>query len=136
MKFQYAQYQVNDKYIYRPTVPITLKYKSKQIKLLALVDSGADFSIIPIEIADYLNVELDKDLHTKFAGAGDNLFDVYYSPVKISHSLYQKGFRAITWKTHVYFADHQPSILLGHSGFLEFFKVTFDGIKKEIQIDR
>ena len=135
MKFKYSQYPTPDgKSIYRPSVPIVLKNGSNFILVEAVIDSGADFTIFPIELAGVLNLKLDKNSKKSFLGAGSNPFTVYPSPVKIEHILRQSGFRPLKWKSGVYFAESQPAILLGNQGFLDHFVVTFDGKKKELEI--
>lgn len=86
--------------------------------------------------AGYLDIKLDKDQKMTFQGAGSNPFTVYPSPSKITHMLRQGGFRTIEWKTTVYFAELQPAILLGNSGFFDQFSVTLNGKKGEITISR
>lgn len=135
MKFKYSEYTNPDgTKTFRPTVPIVFSYKSKLILTEAIVDSGADFTILPIEMAGALDISLDIQTKTIFHGAGSNPFTVYPSSVEIEHILRQSGFRPIQWKTKVFFAELQPGILLGQKGFLEKFKVTFDGPKKELEI--
>lgn len=135
MKFKYSEYLFNDgSTLSRPTISITFKYKSKFLPMEALIDSGADFTILPIEIADILNVALDSKSEKTFQGAGGNPFDVYFSSVAVEHILEQTGFRQIKWKTKVFFAKDQPTVLLGQKGFLERFKVTLDGRKKEVEV--
>lgn len=137
MKFKYSEYTTPDKTkIFRPTVAILFKNKSKFILTEAIVDSGADFTILPIEMAGILDIKLDLRKKTTFHGAGSNPFPVYPSPKSIEHTLKQNGFRPITWKTKVYFAESQPGILLGHKGFLENFKVTLNGKRKELEISK
>lgn len=121
--------------IFRPTVPVVFKNKSKFIQTEAIIDSGADFTILPIEIAGILDIKLDLRTKTVFHGAGSNPFTVYPSPVEIEHILRQGGFRPIQWKTKVFFAEFQPAILLGHKGFLEKFKIVLDGPRKELEIN-
>lgn len=136
MKFKYSEYIVQDKIkIYRPTVPIIFKNKSKFIPTEAIIDSGADFTILPIEMAGALDIKLDLRTKTKFHGAGNNSFTVYPSPVKIEHLLRQEGFRPLKWQADVVFAESQPGILLGHKGFLEKFRVVLDGKRKEVEIN-
>ena len=136
MKFKYSEYiGPNNTKIFRPTVPIIFKNKSKFIQTEAIIDSGADFTILPIEIAGILDIKLDVHTKTIFHGAGGNPFTVYPSPVNIEHTLRQGGFRTIQWHTKVFFAESQPGILLGHRGFLEKFKITLDGKKKELEIN-
>lgn len=135
MKFKYSEYEDSDgAKIYRPLVPIVFKYKSKFIQTTAVLDSGADYNILPIEMAGVLEIKLDPKSKMKFHGAGSNSFNVYPSTVKIEHMLRQGGFRSLNWETKVYFAESQPAILLGHAGFLERFKVILDGMKRELEI--
>ena len=55
MKFKYSEYiGGNNVKIFRPTVPIVFKNNSKFIQTEAVIDSGADFTILPIEIAGIL----------------------------------------------------------------------------------
>lgn len=110
------------------------KTHAKYILTEAIIDTGADFTILPIELAGYLEIKLDLRTRTKFHGAGSNPFTVYPSPFKIQHILKQDGFRQIQWEVKIFFAESQPGILLGHKGFLEKFKVIFDGPKKELEI--
>lgn len=136
MKFKYSEYLAeNNIKIFRPTVPIIFKNKSKFIQTEAIIDSGADFTILPIEIAGILNIKLDGRTKTIFHGAGGNPFPVYLSPINIEHILRQSGFQTINWQTKVFFAESQPAILLGHKGFLEKFRVTLDGKRKEVEIN-
>jgi hypothetical protein len=136
MKFNYSQYPTPDgKTIFRPSIPILLKNGKHFILVEAVIDSGSDFTIFPLEIAGALNIKLDKNSKSNFLGAGSNPFTVYHSPVKIEHVLRQNGFRTLTWKTNVYFAESQPAILLGNKGFFDQFVVTIDGKKREVSIN-
>jgi len=135
MKFKYSEYiGPSNARIFRPTVPIVFKNKSKFIQTEAIIDSGADFTILPIEMAGILDIKLDVHEKKTFYGAGGNPFNVYFSPESIELMLRQDGFRTMQWKAKVVFAESQPGILLGHKGFLEKFKVTLDGKRKEAEI--
>lgn len=136
MKFKYSEYtDENNIKIFRPTIPIVFKNKSKFIQTEAIIDSGADFTILPIEVAGILDIKLDRHTKATFHGAGGNPFPVYPSPINIEHILRQSGFRTINWQTKVFFAESQPAILLGHKGFLEKFRVTLDGKRREVEIN-
>jgi len=137
MIFKYSQYPAPDgKSIYRPSIPIVFKYRNRFILVEAVIDSGADYTILPIEIAGELGLKLDKRTKSTFFGAGGNPFTVYRSPYKLEHIIRQTGFRSYDWKSFVYFAESQPAILLGHNGFLDQFKVTLNGINKEVEIKK
>lgn len=135
MKFKYSEYK-DDKGIkfFRPTLPVVLKCNQKFIFVEAVIDSGADFNILPIEIAGILDIKLDCRTKRGFHGAGSNSFTVYPSQIKIEHLIRQDGFRPLRWKSEVYFAESQPAILLGQKGFLENFSLTLDGKRKETEI--
>ncbi len=49
------------KYLLRPIISLGLSYKKSSIRYEALIDSGADFSIFPIEIAQKLGILLKKE---------------------------------------------------------------------------
>ncbi|OGC81792.1 MAG: hypothetical protein A2V81_01640 [Candidatus Abawacabacteria bacterium RBG_16_42_10] len=137
MKFKYSQYPTPDgASLYRPSIPITFQNGSKSITVEALIDSGADFTVLPIEIAGVLGIKLNIKNKESFQGAGGNPFNVYPSPTKLEHILRQDGFRPINWKANVYFAESQPMILLGNKGFLDQFEIRLRGKQREIEIVR
>lgn len=137
MKFSYSQFPgLDNKSVYRPSIPMFFKYASYFVYTEGFIDSGSDYTILPLEFAGELHLKLDTSKKTEFVGAGKNPFVVYPSPVKIKHVIRQNGFRNLEWESKVYFAESQPGILLGNSGFLDHFRVTLDGIKKEVEITK
>lgn len=135
MKFSYSEYIGPEGFtIFRPTIPIIFKNKTKFLQTEALVDSGADFTILPIEIAGILDIKLDLRTKKIFHGAGNNPFTVYHSPIVIEHIIRQGNLPSLRWKSKIFFAEAQPIILLGQKGFLEDFKVIFDGERKQLEI--
>ena len=88
MKFKYSEYLFDDgSTISRPTISITFQHKFESISMEALIDSGADFTILPIEIANILEIDLDSAAKKTFQGAGGNPFHVYPSAVAVEHIL-------------------------------------------------
>lgn len=135
MKFTYQGYPLNSGgNIFRPTIPIALKNGTRFVFVEALIDSGADYTILPIELAGELGLKLKDENKSACHGAGSNSFYIYPSPIKIKHVLRKSGFRPIQWMANVYFAEAQPTILLGNKGFLEHFRVTLNGLLKEVEI--
>lgn len=133
MIFQYSQYKgPHGKFIYRPEIPIVFKNGKHFIFVRAIIDSGADYIILPIETAGQLNITLTSK--SEFYSAGGNRFTVYKSPLELEYIIRKEGFRNIAQKTVVYFAESQPAILLGNHGFLEKMRITLNGPKKEIEI--
>ncbi len=137
MNFPYSEYALQDgSRIFRPTLPVRFKYRKVEIPIAdALVDTGADYTLLPLEFASEFGFKFDLvEDRIDWQGAGGNLFPVYKSPEPIEICIDSKGFRPKYWKAAVYFTLKQPTILLGHKGFLEHFDVTFKGTKKAIEI--
>ena len=53
---------------HRPIIPVTIAYKNKEIRYLALIDSGADFNVFHKDIADILRIDLSKLKQVPFSG--------------------------------------------------------------------
>lgn len=137
MKFLYSQFPgLDGESVYRPSVWILLKYQNKFVYTEGFIDSGSDYTILPLEFAGELGLKLDPRKKIQFLGAGKNPFVVYPSPAKIKHIIREYGFRNLEWESKVYFAESQPAILFGNHGFLNQFRIVLDGIKKEFEITR
>jgi hypothetical protein len=113
---------------YQPYLPIVLSNGKKTFSVYALVDTGADMTILPREIASLLEVQLD-DLQTiRISCAGGGQFSAMPSIKPITYTIPGiKGHRRIQWKGTAYFADGEEAVLLGHKDCLERFDVTFYG---------
>lgn len=44
--------------VFRPLIPLTFKANKKEFKAYVLIDSGADYSVLPIEIAGKFNLKI------------------------------------------------------------------------------
>jgi len=135
MKFPYVEFLgLAEDRVFRPMIPVTFKANNKEFKTYSLIDSGADYSVLPIEIASIFNLQLSDQPRYNILGAGGNSFQIYKSPIEIEHIIQKIGFRAIQWKSYVYFAESGSTILLGQNGFLNQLKVTLNGKNKEVEI--
>lgn len=120
--------------VFRPMIPVTFRANGEDFNSYSLIDSGADYTILPIEIAGRLKLDLGSQLSYSILGAGGNRFTIYKSPIEIEHIIKKKGFREIKWSSTVFFAESGSTIMLGQSGFLNRFKVVLNGKNKEIEI--
>ncbi len=137
MNFPFIEFVgLSEDRVFRPMIPVTFKADKEAFKAYALVDSGADYSILPIEIAGILNLDLSNQPRFDILGAGGSTFRVYKSPIELEHSIQKRGFREIRWQDTVYFAESGSTILLGQNGFFKHLKVTLDGKNREIQISK
>jgi len=132
MRFEYLVFEDSTGHIVarRPFLPIILSFKGKKLPVINLLaDTGADETILPLELAELLSVRLDLDSAYTIFGAGGGEFDVYRSEELLDFCIPpQRGFsRPLKWKAHVSFTKEQPTPLLGHKECLEKFRLNFDG---------
>lgn len=133
MKFTYRKINLKDpfsqkKYILRPIIPISLQFKNKSIYYEALIDTGADFCIFPIELADTLGIKLNPDKIIYFSGIDEQ-------PVKgiIARVLLKIG--EIKISTKIVFAESGSTRILGQRGFFDHFDIKLSYRKKTIEIE-
>lgn len=135
MNFPYIEFLgLSEERIFRPMIPIIFKANKKEFKTYSLIDSGSDYTILPIEIATILNLDISNEPRFNMLGAGGNCFIIYKSPIKIQFNIQKNGFKELHWKSYVYFAESGTTILLGQNGFLDQCKVLFNGTNKTIEI--
>lgn len=112
----------------RPEIPLRVNGPAGHVDVLALVDTGADNSILPLSIATDLGIET---IHGKGPGAiafGGQRIALCFADVVIELS---QDSSAIRWRARLYFADFpngtEKAVVLGHEGFLDYFTATFIG---------
>lgn len=134
VEFPYERFEGRSgKVVHRPCLPITFSYRGKSISIgSALVDTGSDFTILPLEIAHVLEIELDDSQTIRVDCAGGGVFTAMPSQNKIGYLISVKGYRPIAWTGTVFFAENEPIILLGHHECLEKFDLTFQGPEKSL----
>ena len=134
MEFNYEPFEASWGAGYKPTIPITFSYKKKGISIgHALVDTGADMTLLPLDVAEYLKIEVDIDNGLPVAAADGKKFFAYPSIPKIEYRIACKGFPSYFWKGHVYFTEARV-VLLGHHDCLERFYVLFKGPERGLKI--
>jgi len=108
--------------IYRPVAQVFfLSKKDKQwIESWMIVDTGADYSLLPRFMADQLGVNLEKDckvFYTRGIGGEEKVYLLQKTKVKIGN-----------WEKVVpvgFLNKENIPPLLGRQGFLETFEVLF-----------
>jgi len=133
VKFKYRKTSIASpfskrKILVRPIIPISLKSGGRSLRYEALIDSGADFSIFPTEIAKKLGVNLKKAKKIYFSSATGNLVQGILTKIKLD--IGKEGF-----ETFVVFADlAEKTGILGQYGFFDKFIIRFDLQKEDIEI--
>lgn len=113
---------------YFPVIDIELKGRRTDLKIKALVDSGASFSVFRSEIADYLGIPLKKGRPIFLEGLGGRILGYLHKiPVKV-------GGKNFICKI-IFSEEFRISLnLLGRNNFFLPFLITFDERGKKIII--
>lgn len=132
MRFEFVPYGES----WLPLLPVVFKHKKYSLPPVgALVDTGATHTILPMEIAQELDIEIDLEdrVETQVAGGGQCL--IHPSPVSldyiihdpVSHLVYQ-------WHGPAFFALGQRLVLLGHHRCLEKFDILFQDPERAMEL--
>tara|TARA_Y100000310_G_scaffold99766_1_gene97630 strand:+ start:496 stop:900 length:405 start_codon:yes stop_codon:yes gene_type:complete len=131
MQFDYTKRDWSKGVVHVPTMPVILNGFPLGH---ALIDTGADVTIIPMEVNKLLGLELEKSSTLSFVGAGGDIFRAVPTKKKIEYRIEQAGHRPICWKGTVFFAAGQPTILLGNYQCLDQLKITLDGKNRKLNL--
>lgn len=137
MNFSYKKIPIIDfvkkkivDHVYRPIIKIGIRGKTA-VDYEVLIDSGADDSIFPEELAQIAGIELDKDNFKKFKGLGGGFLTGYRNKNVVILNLGGHDFSADLYFCKG-FSGHG---ILGQRGFFNKFRVRFIYSKKRIEID-
>lgn len=115
--------------IYRAIISIRLSANHRMYPhvINCLVDSGADFNLMPADIGEYLGLTIKKGKKQVRMGIGNVGIIAYKHPAKIFVHGYD-------FKTHIDFSyDHKIPLLGRYSFFKYFKKIIFN--EKELQLE-
>lgn len=117
-------------YVYRPIIKIGIRGKTA-IDYEVLIDSGADDSVFPEDLAQIAGIELDKSSYKEFKGLGGGSVKGYRNKNVVILNLGGHEFSADFYFCKG-FVGHG---ILGQRGFFNKFRVRFLYSKKRIEID-
>ena len=140
MKFPYGRYETEPvpsapdaSIIYRPVIPVRFIGTAGDAVFYGLLDTGADDTLITEEMAEALGVVSDAESSVNMLSASGE-FLVRYGAVTIELRQARESYR---WPAVVGIVGRPwREALLGHSGFLRYFDVTFFGEKREVRLRR
>lgn len=118
---------------WKPIVPINLKHNKKELKYVALLDSGADINIFHSDIAQVLSIDLNALCQKSFSGIKKEARGIMYM------AIIEIGIDDYTFNAPVYFSpDISPDGygIVGQNGFFDKFKVTFNFDQKKIELKK
>jgi len=115
----------NNTEIKSPSIPITISGSGGRYQFIALLDSGADISVIPKDVAELLNLNIDgkKEEAKGIGGKVPAVQTTLNLEVGKPHEIYQFN---IPVKVILTDSGEELPILLGRAGFFDKFVITFD----------
>lgn len=126
MKFPYRKYEI----FYKPVLPVIFKLAEKKFSYQALIDTGADVSIIHAEIAEQLGIEVKAGKKFAFGGiCGTGLGYVHKANIEIGGYVFQDVPIIFTQDINPYGFG-----ILGHKGLFEKMKLVFEVGKKQFEL--
>ena len=118
--FEYCKY---------PIIPVKFKNKGKKTPIIeALLDSGGDFIVIPMPIAQYLELKLEKAGDIDTAGGTTSLFKSSLD-MTVGKNIKIKSYENKI--IHVSTRSDIP-VLLGRNPLFEDYEITFKKQKNQL----
>ena len=115
-----------------PSIPIVINGKNETpIEVVALIDSGADLSVIPIGLAEFLQLDLSgkKEKSNGIGGQVNVVNSTMNITLKKPHETYN-----LDIPVQVILDGDDIPPLLGRQGFFDKFKITFDNKNERISL--
>jgi predicted aspartyl protease len=141
MKFPYREYisqfpgTADFRLILRPVITVRITGPTSTARWDALVDTGADETLLPLSLAELLGVELDQDATSQAVGISGDRLTIHYGDVEFQIAAESE---TVTWRTTVGFVEFGSSedelIVLGHGGCLDYFLARFDGETAQLEL--
>jgi hypothetical protein len=142
MKFPYCQYltvpspTVPSGVLYRPEIPLRIIGSAGALGSFAMVDAGSDDTLIPLSAARAIRAAIDANQTWKIEGIGGQAVTVMLGEVVLELTDGNQTFRWPAKVGLVDFADPKDEVVLvGHAGFLDYFRVIFDGHLRMLEIE-
>jgi hypothetical protein len=127
--------------IWRPIVPIRIVGRSGTQRLFGHLDTGADETKLPMEVASNLGIEIDPQQPARFQGLGGQQAKGFYGEdVCLELRQGQKSYRWLIAKIAFLYdppdanEEEKITITLGHVGFFRYFNVAFDHQRSRVKI--
>jgi len=137
MNFKYRRYLVEMfdgahlTEIYRPIVPLVINGPKGSLRIRPLLDSGSDFTLFPLSVAEVIGIEVHRDRIGAVGGIEGGSLATYPGNVELELS---DNVESCRWTTTIYFSASN-NMLLGHLGALEYFTVTLNHYERTFSLE-
>ncbi len=110
----------------RPEISMTIFGSDRHLNCTALVDTGADTTVLPTSVARTLRIPLVPTTSDGTAFGGSR-YPLLRGRVRFQ---VQAEDESVAWNADIFFAEFQSkkdeTLILGQADFLEYFRATFD----------
>ena len=122
IEYPYTGFWVKERLIKRPLIDVEIAYQGSRTTQLAVIDSGAEMTMISGDLAQMLDIDVATLERTTVGGIMGGTPDAYVCPVTIT----VEGFQDESFKADAVFVPGlRVNILLGQYDFFENFRVQF-----------
>jgi len=118
--------------ILRPFIDIAVKYKNEHQRIWALLDTGSDWCVFPAQLGELLGIPIKEGKQLPLVGISSQGI-AYFHEVTLEIGGWSHN--CLVGFCYDFDTMGTPP-LLGHEGFFDRYKATFDYQKEIIEIDR
>ena len=111
-----------------PLIQVVLIGPKEKIKMLALLDSGADYSLFSLEVAEKLGIPVEKGKRVSLQGVAGQPFTGFLHEVPLQ-------VEDTTLKCKIVFSKVR-AILLGRDNFFLPFLITFNEKYQKVIVEK
>lgn len=130
--FRFRKEKVGVGFLLRPRLPVQLLTPVGNIRVFGLLDSGADRTIVPSSIAEYIGMKRGKPIQTfGIGGVGEG----FESAVSLQLSDENGTTEALPGAPAFVLYDFDD-VIIGRAGVFDSFKITFDRPKNKIIFEK
>ena len=139
LKFKYRRFPINPSEAFpgrvdvlRPAIPVQLLNGDKKLGCLAIIDSGADFSIFHASLGELIGLTIESGKTERFSGVSEDADELtaYFHAIRIV----VEGYEFDCWTGFSRDVEDSPYGLLGQLGFFSLFSVHLDYGKETIEL--
>ncbi len=121
--------------VFRPEISVRVVGPTGSRLFLALVDTGADNTVLPKSVADVCGIVTDSGVGPSMETFGGHKLPTRFGNVTLEIA---EGNEKVRWATRVQFFDFDTpdteTLIMGHAGMLEYFLAGFDGWNAELSL--
>jgi hypothetical protein len=131
MKYKYLEFPNKDPKappIYRPFLVVRLTANGKFTNTFCLVDSGADYCMLPASLGLLLGIDVESGIEQEIRGFADQRAKTY------RHTIHITVPRLGSFDANVAFSREMRYGILGQEGFFQKFRVIFDRKKTQFEV--